>query len=122
MGVDYFNSIDHDWVQVFLFIYLLSALNLHVFCWTIQREFFGFIDLMSSSTYEILFTTIMYDFFYFSSYCNFFYLALLIIVSPIIFIHLLSPLWSLWPNICAASPRHLILQCFFLYIILTSPY
>ena len=96
MGVECSNFINHNQVQVLCYnkysllflpvvkiepstsrwfhfgssltkcLYLLH----HVSCWTIQREFWEFINLMSLSTYEILFITIMYDF-YLSSYCNF---------------------------------------------------
>ena len=44
----------------------------HESCGRILSEFLGLINLMFLSTYEIRLITIKYDFFYLSSYCNFF--------------------------------------------------
>ena len=112
-GLDCFNSVNYDWVQVFsyrkyslLFLPIVGIEPPRDFtqkpfptqmpypqrhCRTIQSEFLGFINLMSPSPHGILLSTIISDVFYHSSYCNFlFYLTFLINDSQIVFISILD--------------------------------
>ena len=95
-------------------VYVALSVQLDNLKWILRL-----INLMSPLAHEVLLTSIVCDFFCFISYCNFYFIEPFWLLVSISYLSLYL-ICSLFPFLCTASLKRLILQWSSLSMILTS--